>query len=392
MDKKNTIKIFKNDILMEKERSMRRKKEIFAFFFIALAVSFFVTSTSFSKDIQKSEKNARKAYAKMRELLLSDKFRSEENRIARREAVKGVMADYNSEPRLSADPIRIGMPNDKSRVDIDWLVKHCEDLGVNCYHFLVWHQPTDWDDFQSFVIAAEKSRILAARNFTVWVYLVPPSESQEMKSEPFGLDYIAWMENIAKFSRDHPGVTAVCIDDFYGSDVNRSLYTRDYLRKMRRAADKYNPKLALVTVLYWDDVDPKKEVEVMEEAKVIADSIDGILYPYMAQSLGKGLSHKETSKLAYEIKQVREVYPGIPLIVDVYITKHSGSRDLPDQKWASEMLDISKANADGVALYCMPKKNKDGSFSNFWKNSIEDPNGIFNVVKGRYTAWLRSTF
>jgi hypothetical protein len=36
------------------------------------------------------------------------------------------------------------MPNDKSRADIDWLVKHCENLGVNCYHFLVWHQPTKW--------------------------------------------------------------------------------------------------------------------------------------------------------------------------------------------------------------------------------------------------------
>lgn len=377
------------DIQTDKEKSMRRKKKILACYFVVLGLIFFFASIGRSAFQQKSEENTSKAYAKMRELLLSEKFRNEENRAARRQAIKGVMADYDAEPRLSDDPIRIGSPNNKRHVDIDWLVKHCEDLGVNCYHFLIWHQPTDWEDFQSFVAATEKSRILVARNFTVWVYLVPPSESGEMRSEPFGMDYIAWMENIAKFSKDHPQVTAVCIDDFYGSEVNRKLYTRDYLRKMREAADKYNPKLALVTVLYWDDVDPKKEAEVLEEASVIADSIDGILYPYMAQSLRKGLSHKDTSQLASEIKRVRDVYPGIPVIVDIYVTKHSGSKDFPDPKWVGEMLDISKANADGVALYCMPKKNKDGSFSDFWKNGMRDAAGIFDAVKNRYTAWLR---
>jgi hypothetical protein len=375
---------------MEKETSMRRKKETLASFFTALALLFFFASIGRSTFQQKSEENTRKAYAKMRELLLSDKFRNEENRVARRQTVKGVMADYDSEPRLSADTIQIGSTNDKKRVDIDRLVKHCEDLGVNCYHFLVWHQPSDWEDFQSFVTAAEKSGTLARRNFTIWVHLVPPSESQEMKSEPFGMDYIAWMENIAKFSKNHPGVTAVCIYDFYGSEANRNLYTRDYLRRMREAADKYNPKLALVTVLYWEDVDLKREAEILEEAGVIADSIDGILYPYMAQSLRKGLSHQDTSQLASEIKRVRDVYPGLPVIVDVYVTKHSGSKDFPDPKWVGEMLDISKANADGVALYCMPKKNKDGSFSDSWKNAMRDAAGIFNAVKSRYGAWLRS--
>jgi len=367
---------------------MESKKKFALIFFIALFILFFVVGIGRSAYQQNNEENARKAYARMRELLLSDTFKNEANRVSRRHVIKGVMADYDSEPRLSEDPIRIGSPNDEKRVDVGQLIKHCEDLGVNCYHFLIWHQPTDWSDFQSFVIAAEKSPTLSGRNFTVWVYLVPPSESQEMRSEPFGMDYIAWMENIAKFSREHPIVTAVCIDDFYGSEVNRILYTRDYLRRMREAADRYNPKLALVTVLYWDDVNPKKEIEVKEEACVIADSIDGILYPYMAQSLGKGLSHMDTSQLASEIKIVRDVYPGIPVIVDVYVTKHSGSKDLPGPKWVSEMLDILRASADGVALYCMPKKNKDGSFSDFWKESMENPAGIFNAVKSRYSSWL----
>jgi hypothetical protein len=54
------------------------------------------------------------------------------------------------------------------------------------------------------------------------------------------------------------------------------------------------------------------------------------------------------------------------------------------------MLDISKANADGVALYCMPKTNKDGSFSDSWKNAMRDAACIFNAAKNRYSGWLGS--
>ena len=364
-----------------------RKMMIPAIFVMA---GFAVSAIVFSNDQQSSAKDIRKAYSDMCKLLSSEAFLKEPNRASRRQSVKGVMADYDSEPRLSDDPVGIASANSETRVDVAQLVKHCEELGVNCYHFLIWHQPTDWEDFKLFVAAVEKSKILTERKFTIWIYLVPPSESQGMKSEPFGMDYVVWMENIARLSREHPIVSAVCIDDFYGTKENRDLYTRDYLRRMREAADKYDPSLALVTVLYWDDIDPVKELEVMEEASVIGDSIDGILYPYMAQSLKKGLSHKDTYALASEIKRVREVYPGIPVILDIYVTKHSGSPDLPGPKWVEGLLDIAKENADGVALYCMPKKNKNGSFADFWGKSMDNTPQIFETVKAKYNGWLRS--
>ncbi len=327
-------------------------------------------------------------YLKMKALLLDESFGSEVHRAARRQAVTGVLADYDSEPRLSDDaapwPARAS-----ARVDIPRLIRHCEEIGANCCHFLVWHQKTDWEDFQAFVAAAEKSRELTARGFTVWVYLVPPSESRSMKSEPFGLDYVAWMENAARFSASHPSVTAVCIDDFYWSPENRALFSREYLKKMRAAADRFNPRLALVTVMYWDEIAPGREAETRKSVSVIADQIDGILYPYMAQSLGKGLSHKETSALPAEIERLRSFYSGVPVILDIYVTRHSPPAGLPGPEWVGTLLDLSRVDADGVALYCSPKKNSAGTFSASWSRLMRDPAGIFEAVRTRYHAWLK---
>ncbi len=352
--------------------------------FLCLTVVFSIRTYGFSGQV--NFEKAPKAYSEMRQRLLDKIIQSEPSRQARRKAVIGVRADYDSEPRLSDDRRLIAPPSAATRIDIQRLIQHCEELGVNCYHFLIWHQETDWEDFQVFVKEAEKSPILKKRHFSVWVYLVPPSESHERRSEPFGTDYVAWMENVARFSAEHPIVTAVCIDDFYWAPENRALFTRDYLQRMRQAADRFNPHLALVSVLYWNDVDPVKEEEILEEAAVIGDAIDGILYPYMAQSKGKGLSHADTSALAAEIERVREVYPGTPVILDIYVSKHSQSPDLPDSKWVGDLLDLAKLHADGVALYCMPKKNKDGSFARFWEKSMENPAAIFEAVKSRFHA------
>jgi hypothetical protein len=364
---------------------MNINKKIMASFLMAGLIS--LTPLDYSSGPQAEVSSAGKVFLAMRGRFMDKNFQNEAYRLARRNAVKGVRADYNSEPRLSGHPALIAPPSATTGVDIKQLVKHCEDLGVNCYHFLIWHCKTDWEDFKAFVEEAETSSILRGRSSTVWVYLVPPSESQEMRSEPFGMDYVAWMENVAKFSASHPPVKAVCIDDFYWAPENRALFTSDYLKKMRRAADKYNPHLALVSVLYWNDVDPKNGLEVIKAASVIGEAIDGILYPYMAESQGKGLSHKDTSVLGVEIKRVREVYPGIPIILDIYVSRHTSCPDLPDPKWVGELIDLSKVHADGVALYCAPKKNKDGSFSGFWSEAMQSPAGIFEAVRSRYHAW-----
>ncbi len=369
---------------MEMRQEERMNKRLNPRFFFAVCLAIFVVAPTFMAPNPFNLEKVKSAHSEMQPRLLARNFQLEPNRQARRNALKGVRADYDSEPRLSDDRRLIAPPSSETRIDIQSLIQHCEEVGINCYHFLVWHQETDWEDFQVFVKEAEKSSILKKRNFTIWVYLVPPSESHERRSEPFGTDYVAWMANVARFSAEHPMVTAVCIDDFYWAPENRALFTREYLQRMRQAADRFNPRLALVSVLYWNDVDPAKGAEILNEAAVIGEAIDGILYPYMAQSKGKGLSHVDTSALADEIRRVREIYPGIPVILDIYVSKHSQSPDLPNSKWVGDLLDLAKLHADGVALYCLPKKNKDGSFASFWENSMENPAAIFEAVKRRF--------
>jgi hypothetical protein len=96
------------------------------------------------------------------------------------------------------------------------------------------------------------------------------------------------------------------------------------------------------------------------------------------------LSHRETSALAAEIKRVREVYPGVPVILDIYVSRHTSCPDLPDPHWVGGLIDLGLTNTDGVALYCMPKKNKDGSFAAFWSDAMQNPAGIFEAVKSRF--------
>ncbi|MBC7289646.1 MAG: hypothetical protein H5T86_16740, partial [Armatimonadetes bacterium] len=95
------------------------------------------------------------------------------------------IGDYNSELR-GAD----------GRVDCEQLVKQLQALGVNTYYWLIWHAETDWDDLTRFLPLAREAGI------DVWVYLVPPSEPPP--SQPFGLDFVRWGQEIAKLSLQHP--------------------------------------------------------------------------------------------------------------------------------------------------------------------------------------------
>ncbi|MHA1730497.1 MAG: hypothetical protein ACTSU5_01060 [Promethearchaeota archaeon] len=323
---------------------------------------------------------ARLAYGSTRALITDPSWLGDENRTARRESVTGAVADYDLEPRLGG-----GSPSADEGVDVDLLVKNCEDLGVNCYHFLVWHRSSDWDDFKAFVLAAERSATLASRNFTCWAYLVPPSEAHSKKSEPYGLDFVAWMGVVASFSADHPIVTAVCIDDFYSSPENRALFTRDYLEQMRVAADQHDPSLALVTVLYWCDVNPGEQVAAWERAAALAPHIDGILYPYLDQS-ERPANHEHTASVGAELTRVRELYPGIPVLLDVYASTHSACEELPDAAYVGALLDAARISGDGVALYCGPKRAWDGTFP-AWNGGMADPAAVFETARAKFSSW-----
>lgn len=244
----------------------------------------------------------------------------------RTSVLRSCLATYNAPPR-TAD----------QRVDLARLLAELGELGANTYNWLIWHQPTDWDDLQRFLPLAR------ARNLRVWVTLVPPSESppkQRNYSEPFRLDYERWAQEIARLSLAEPALVAWSIDDFAH---NLTTFTPEKLGAMLAGARRINPRLAFAPCLYFRQISEKF-------AARYGDLLDGILFPYRNESVQANLT--DPGQVAAEVARVRALFrPGLPVIIDVYATRHSRLGDSTPE-YVAAALAAGRAAADGVMVYC----------------------------------------
>ena len=152
-------------------------------------------------------------------------------------------------------------------MDTDALVQTLGDLGVTTYYWLIWHARTDWEDLKLFLPKAAKAHI------EVWVYLVPPTEGPPAgyaASEPFGMDYPRWGEEIARLSLEHPNLTGWVMDDFY---ANHDLFTPAYIRDMQARAKRINPMLVFLPLMYFYEIN-RQFTENYREV------IDGVVVAY----------------------------------------------------------------------------------------------------------------
>lgn len=241
-------------------------------------------------------------------------------------ALRSCLATYDSIPRT---------PN--RRADLPALLRQLADLGANTYNFLVWHEPTDWEDLRRFLPLAR------TQNLRVWVTLVPPSESPpkaKWYSEPFRLDYERWAREIAQLSLAEPSLIAWSIDDFAH---NLAVFTPATVGAMLTAARAVNPRLAFVPCLYFRQLTPKF-------AAAYGDLLDGVLFPYRNESVKANLT--DAGQVASEVARVRQLFrPGLPVIIDVYATRHSSLGD-STPAYVAEVLAAGRACADGVMVYC----------------------------------------
>jgi hypothetical protein len=167
------------------------------------------------------------------------------------------LADYDAELRLP-----------DGRVDVDTMAARLKEVGVTAYYWLIWHAPTDWDDLKLFLPKA------AAERIQVWAYLVPPSEgsgSAGPPSQPFGLDFLRWGEEIARLSLQHTNLTGWIIDDFY---ANRALFTPAYIGQMQARAKQVQPALCFLPLMYFDELTPR----FVEDYRAV---IDGVVVAYL---------------------------------------------------------------------------------------------------------------
>lgn len=245
----------------------------------------------------------------------------------RAEALRGCHGTYASPPRKGKE----------HRVDISRLVAELVDLHANTYHWLIHARPTDWDDLKLFLPKARE------KDIRVWVTIVPPSEQppkNPVYAEPYRLDFERWAVEIAKLSVAEPNLVAWSLDDF---THNLAVLTPDRMRGVVMAARKINSRLAFVPCCYFPKVNEKLVADYR-------DSFDGILFPYRAESKKANLT--DATLVASEVEKIRAVVgPSLPVIVDVYATKHSTLGDSTPKYVRSVMTDARKS-ADGVLVYC----------------------------------------
>jgi hypothetical protein len=170
-------------------------------------------------------------------------------------------------PALFRHHLELRRPD--GHVDTETTVRRLGELGVNTYYWLIYHAATDWDDLKAFLPQA------ASSNISVWVYLVPPSESAPKQGnvycEPYRLDYVKWAEAIGQLSREHTNLTAWVIDDFY---ANHDRFTPAYVRDMQLRARSANPHSAFLPLMYFDEINAR----FVEDYRPV---IDGVVVAYL---------------------------------------------------------------------------------------------------------------
>jgi hypothetical protein len=244
----------------------------------------------------------------------------------RKNNLKNTYGTYGAPPRMT-----------NSRVNIPKLLAELKEVHANTYHWLIWQNENDWEDLKLFLPVAKKN------NLRVWVTVVPPSESKPIarfSSEPYGMDYIKWAAEIAALSLKEPSLVAWSIDDFAH---NLKRFTPGYTDSCVQKAKAINPRLAFVPCVYYKQITPAF-------AAAYGDLLDGLLFPYRAESTGANL--KDPSLVQPEIAAIRTLFrKDFPVLVDIYATAHSRLGPSTPE-YVKNVLSLSKQYADGILIYC----------------------------------------
>lgn len=207
-------------------------------------------------------------------------------------------------------------PEGVKLIDVEATLDALEEAKVNTYAYPIFGLPhygdgtagpleitqSQWDHMPEFADAA------AERNIDVYPYLVPPSigaldtsvprPDQEPGIAPFGWDYIAWAEETAKLSEEHPNIGGLFIDDFdsntpYDHSPYSFAFTPDYVEQMSTAAKEHNPDFTIHGVVYYQS---------LEVASHFRGALDGVVFPYRANTGDPGTAD------ASKVREEGEVY------------------------------------------------------------------------------------
>ena len=222
------------------------------------------------------------------------------------------------------------------RVDVERLLHELADLRATAYSFLIWTAATDWEDLQLFLPKAR------AQGLSVWVTLVPPSESPPRSkhfSEPFRLDFVKWAEEITRLSVRESNLVGWSIDDFA---TNTKAITLEKLREAMRTSRAINPRLAFFPCVYFRYVTPAF-------VRDVGPLIDGIFFPYRNESTKANLT--EAGAVAEEVRILRERLGREKTVVFMlYAARHS-TLGATTVEYCDTALQAARKTADGEIVY-----------------------------------------
>jgi len=266
--------------------------------------------------------------------------RDPRDRVAPR-SVRKATADLRGGYGTYANPPR----DAKGKKDLNLLVDQLVDLNVDTYHYLIYHDTTDWDDLKTLL------PMLRERGIKCWVSMMPPSGAYPNRGrhcEPFRLNFEKWAEEIAKLSLKHPHLVAWSIDDFT-SDLDTFTPTR--VARMQRIAHDINPALAFVPTCYY-----KKVTD--DFARDYGPLIDGILFPYRSES-HPPYNVKVADHVDDEIRDMkRKLGPSVPIILDVYASR-VGNQGVSTPNYTRRVIELGFRFADGVQVFRHPDRDGD---------------------------------
>jgi hypothetical protein len=219
-------------------------------------------------------------------------------------------------------------------------------LGAYTYAYLI-KKPTDWDDLRlDFAPAAN------AVGMEVWVYLLPPGICPGgdtcAEYEPYHDDYEAWVDAIARLSKQYPVVTAWVMDDF---DSHQSQFTVSSVDQIRRSSRAIQPLLDFYPIVYYRSMN----AEYLDRYAALAD---GFIMPYNDHPYRNTLW---TGTLAGQLNTASSVLAarGKRLVLMVYAWPLSNTQVTPDVDYvrrvtATGMEQLRAGKIAGVIQYQLP--------------------------------------
>lgn len=211
-------------------------------------------------------------------------------------------------------------------IDTPAMIAKLTELGANTYIYSIWDSPTDWDDLRE-----EFAPAAAAAGIDIWIYLVPPSETDRhggRASYPYVMDYLAWARACAELSVEQPNVKAWGIDDF---EYNQDTFTTEYVAEMREISRRINPDLAFYLCTYFHAATSQ---EFMAK---YGPYLDLVLYPFLD---GHNINTLVSSSAGPDLDAIRKAIEpwNLGLVLLVYTGRFLDAWNEPTPEYSAAVV------------------------------------------------------